>query len=251
MGDPASAVRCAGGRLLRVFITSFASGPWQSNCYLVAGTSSPGSDCVIVDPGYGADANARRMVELHEVRPAAILLTHGHLDHIGAAAALAAEYRIPTWIHPADRHLLTSPGAGLPPEWLPMMESLIGGDSLDEPWLVKELDDGTEVELAGLGFRVRHAPGHTEGSVLSLCEYPDDADVSAIMFSGDVLFAGSIGRTDLPGSDTSAMRTTIESVLLSLPDDVVALPGHGSQTSIGYERETNPYLNADFWRNQP
>ncbi|WP_028708543.1 MBL fold metallo-hydrolase [Propionicicella superfundia] len=233
-----------------MFITSFASGQWQSNCYLVAGSAAPGTDCVIVDPGWGADEMARRLVERHRLRPVAILLTHGHLDHIGAAHGLAAEYEIETWIHPADRRLLREPGAGLPPDWAPMLRALAGSETLPEPWLVRELDDLMELDLGGLGLRIRHAPGHTGGSVLALCDYPDDPEVSAVMFSGDVLFAGSIGRTDLPGSDHDAMRRSLEVQILSLPDDVVALPGHGAQTSIGYERVTNPYLQSDYWRNQ-
>lgn len=234
-----------------MFITSFASGPWQSNCYLVAASAAADSDCVIVDPGIGSDKMAKAMVERHRLRPRSILLTHGHLDHVGAAHILAAEYNIETWIHPADRHLLRTPGVGLPPEWAPMVRAILDGDTLPEPWHVRELDGETQVDMAGLGFSIRTAPGHTMGSVLSLLDYPDDDSVSAVVFSGDVLFAGSVGRTDLPGSDDDAMRATLKTKVLSLPDDVVALPGHGAQTSIGYERETNPYLRADNGRNQP
>lgn len=233
-----------------MLITSFASGQWQSNCYLVAASAAPGSDCVIVDPGWGSGQMARKLVERHGLRPAAILLTHGHLDHIGAARELATEYEVETWVHPADRRLLREPLSGLPKDWGTMLRALIGGDTLAEPWLVKELDDSMELDLGGVGFRIHHAPGHTSGSILALCDYPDDPQVSAVMFSGDVLFAGSIGRTDLPCSNDSEMRRSLEVQILSLPDDVVALPGHGSQTSIGYERATNPYLQSDYWRNK-
>lgn len=233
-----------------MFISSFASGQWQSNCYLVGASAAPGSDCVIVDPGWGSDKMARKLVERHKVRPVAILLTHGHIDHVGSAASLAAEYEIETWIHPADRKLLREPGSGLPRDWAPMLKLMIGKESLPEPWLVKELEDKTELDLGGVGFSLRQAPGHTPGSVLALCDYPDDPETAGVLFSGDVLFAGAIGRTDLPGGDSFQMGRSIETEILTLDDSIVALPGHGSQTSIGRERATNPYLQSDFWRNQ-
>lgn len=217
---------------------------------MVAEQDTAGAECVIVDPGWGAAETARNLIAQRGLRPVAILLTHGHLDHVGAAAPLAAEFGIQTWIHPADRHLLTTPGAGLPAEWAPMLQSLTGVERLPEPKLVKEIDPASPLDLAGIEFSFRWAPGHTAGSLLTFVDYPDDESVSGIVFSGDVLFAGSIGRTDLPGSDPEAMRRTVERELLTLDDGIVALPGHGAQTSIGYERATNPYLQPDFWRNQ-
>ncbi len=231
-----------------MFIASFASGQWQSNCYLVA--PAAGSDCIIVDPGWGAGEIALKTMQRHELRPVAILLTHGHLDHIGAAAALAAEFEIATWIHPADRHLLSDPQAGLPRDWAPMLHALIGADRLPEPWLVKDLESGAELDLANIGMHVRFAPGHSGGCVMFETDYPDDADVGGLLFSGDVLFQGSIGRTDLPGSSAPQMWTSLQDQVLTLADDVVALPGHGSQTSIGAERATNPFLTEEFWRDQ-
>jgi glyoxylase-like metal-dependent hydrolase (beta-lactamase superfamily II) len=119
---------------------------------------------------------------------------------------------------------------------------LLGGRyEFVEPDDVAELADGSRLELAGLTVTVDHTPGHTEGSVTFRTPYDGD-DVSDVMFAGDLLFAGSIGRTDLPGGDHVTMLETLRAKVLTLPDDVVVLPGHGEQTSIGRERATNPFL---------
>jgi glyoxylase-like metal-dependent hydrolase (beta-lactamase superfamily II) len=118
-----------------------------------------------------------------------------------------------------------------------------GGYSWAEPDDVRELGDGQKLELAGLTFVVDHAPGHTEGSVTFRTPYAEvNPDISELMFSGDLLFAGSIGRTDLPGGDHAKMLRSLTTKVLPLADDVVVLPGHGEQTSIGRERATNPFL---------
>ena len=151
----------------------------------------------------------------------------------------AGSYDATAWIHPADRHLLTDPMAGISPETASM---LLGGSyEFAEPDVVAELGDGQLLELAGVGFAVDHTPGHTQGSVTFRTPYDRD-EVSELMFAGDLLFAGSIGRTDLPGGDHATMLDTLRDKVLTLPDDVVVLPGHGEQTSIGRERVTNPYL---------
>jgi glyoxylase-like metal-dependent hydrolase (beta-lactamase superfamily II) len=116
-----------------------------------------------------------------------------------------------------------------------------GGYEFAEPDAVEELGDRQALELAGLSFTVDHTPGHTAGSVTFRTPY-DEQDVSELMFSGDLLFAGSIGRTDLPGGDHPTMLRSLRDRVLPLADDVVVLPGHGEQTSIGRERATNPYL---------
>ena len=120
---------------------------------------------------------------------------------------------------------------------------MLGGDyTLAEPDDVRELADAQELELAGLRFVVDHTPGHTEGSVTFRSPYPDADEVSEVMFSGDLLFAGSIGRTDLPGGDHPTMLHSLATKVLPLADDIVVLPGHGEQTTIGRERATNPFL---------
>jgi glyoxylase-like metal-dependent hydrolase (beta-lactamase superfamily II) len=156
---------------------------------------------------------------------------------------VAGTYDATAWIHPADRHLLADPMQGMSAETTAM---LLGGDyRFAEPDDVRELDDGVDLELAGLRFVVDHTPGHTRGSVTFRTPYGEahgQADVSEVMFSGDLLFAGSIGRTDLPGGDHPTMLRSLSTKVLPLADDIVVLPGHGEQTSIGRERATNPFL---------
>jgi glyoxylase-like metal-dependent hydrolase (beta-lactamase superfamily II) len=220
-----------------VLIAGFPAGSWAANCYVVA--TSAGSECVVVDPGQDAAAGIAEIIEEHRLKPVAVLLTHGHLDHMWSVTPVAGTYDATAWIHPSDRHLLTDPMSGISPETASM---LIGGRyQFTEPDDVAELADGQRLELAGLEVVVDHTPGHTEGSVTFRTPYGGD-DVSEVMFAGDLLFAGSIGRTDLPGGDHATMLETLRRKVLSLPDDVVVLPGHGEQTSIGRERATNPFL---------
>jgi glyoxylase-like metal-dependent hydrolase (beta-lactamase superfamily II) len=220
-----------------VFIAGFPAGPWGTNCYVVA--TGPGAECVVIDPGKDAAAGVDQVVREHRLKPVAVLLTHGHVDHMWSVTPVAGTYDATAWIHPADRHLLTDPLAGISRESASM---LLGGHyEFTEPDDVAELADGQRLELAGLEVVVDHTPGHTEGSVTF--RTPDALDdISEVMFAGDLLFAGSIGRTDLPGGDHVAMLDTLRRKVLSLPDDVVVLPGHGEQTSIGRERATNPFL---------
>jgi hydroxyacylglutathione hydrolase len=221
-----------------VLIAAFPAGPWGTNCYVVA--TAPGSECVVVDPGMEATEGVARVVEEHRLKPVSVLVTHGHVDHMFCVAPVAGGYDATAWIHPSDRHLLTDPLAGMSPETARMM---LGGDySWEEPDDVRELTDLQELELAGVRFVVDHTPGHTEGSVTFRTPYPDLDDVSEVMFSGDLLFAGSIGRTDLPGGDHPTMLHSLATKVLPLADDIVVLPGHGEQTTIGRERATNPFL---------
>jgi hydroxyacylglutathione hydrolase len=221
-----------------VLIAAFPAGPWGTNCYVVA--TAPGTECVVVDPGMEATEGVARVVEEHRLKPVSVLVTHGHVDHMFCVAPVAGGYDATAWIHPNDRHLLTDPMAGMAPETARMM---LGGDySWEEPDDVRELTDLQEVELAGVRFVVDHTPGHTEGSVTFRAPYPDLDDVSEVMFSGDLLFAGSIGRTDLPGGDHPTMLHSLATKVLPLADDIVVLPGHGEQTTIGRERAANPFL---------
>jgi glyoxylase-like metal-dependent hydrolase (beta-lactamase superfamily II) len=221
-----------------VLIAGFPAGPWGTNCYVVA--TAPGSECVVVDPGMEATEGVARVVEEHRLKPVSVLVTHGHVDHMWCVAPVAGGYDATAWIHPHDRHLLADPMAGMSRETAQM---LLGGDySWEEPDDVRELGDLQELELAGIRFVVDHTPGHTPGSVTFRSPYPDLDDVSEVMFSGDLLFAGSIGRTDLPGGDHPTMLRSLAGKVLTLPDDIVVLPGHGEQTTIGRERATNPFL---------
>jgi glyoxylase-like metal-dependent hydrolase (beta-lactamase superfamily II) len=193
----------------------------------------------VIDPGKDAADGVADVVREHRLKPVAVLVTHGHVDHMWCVAPVAGTYDATAWIHPSDRHLLSDPMAGMSAETTRMM--LGAGYTWAEPDDVRELGDGQILELAGLRFAVDHTPGHTQGSVTFRTPYDRD-DVSDLMFSGDLLFAGSIGRTDLPGGDHPTMLRSLTTKVLPLADDVVVLPGHGEQTSIGRERATNPFL---------
>jgi glyoxylase-like metal-dependent hydrolase (beta-lactamase superfamily II) len=201
--------------------------------------TGPGSECVVVDPGKDAASGVADIVREHRLKPVSVLVTHGHVDHMWCVAPVAGTYDATAWIHPSDRHLLADPMAGMSRESTRMM---LGGDyTWAEPDDVQELADGEKLELAGLTFVVDHTPGHTQGSVTFRTPYERD-DISEVMFSGDLLFAGSIGRTDLPGGDHPTMLRSLTTKVLPLADNIVVLPGHGEQTSIGQERATNPFL---------
>ncbi len=228
-----------------MLIAGFPAGPWGTNCYVVA--TEPGAECVVIDPGKDAAAGVDQVVREQRLKPVAVLVTHGHIDHMWSVTPVAGAYDATAWIHPKDRALLADPMRGMSPETAGM---LLGGKyTFTEPDRVEELADGQDLSLAGLRLRVDHAPGHTEGSVTFRTPYDepgnvpgDEQSVSEVMFSGDLLFAGSIGRTDLPGGDHQAMLRSLREKVLTLPDDVVVLPGHGEQTSIGRERAVNPFL---------
>ncbi|MFZ1411540.1 MAG: MBL fold metallo-hydrolase [Micropruina sp.] len=228
-----------------MFLASFPAGPWQANCYLAA--AEAGAECVIVDPGVDASEGVRSLVAEHDLTPAGILLTHGHIDHVATAAALAREYGVPCWIHPEDRLLLTDPAAGLSSDSRTLLAQLFGDERFEEPPDLRMLDE-RGFELGGLEFSVVHAPGHRPGCVMFGVAYGGHPEIDRVMFTGDVVFAGSIGRTDLPGGDSDVMRETLITKVLALPDTAALLPGHGPQTVMARERATNPYLHTDFLR---
>ena len=220
-----------------MLIAGFPAGPWGTNCWVAA--TGPGSECIVIDPGKDSAPGVESLVREHRLKPVAVLVTHGHIDHMWSVAPVSGTYDATAWIHPDDRAMLSDPLAGMSPESARMM---LGVDvTFAEPDDVRELADGQELELAGLRLVVDHTPGHTRGSVTFRTPY-DQPDVSELMFSGDLLFAGSIGRTDLPGGDPEAMLRSLATRVLPLRDDIVVLPGHGEQTSIGRERAMNPFL---------
>lgn len=231
--------------MIVVFLASFASGPWQANCYLVA--PAAGRECVIIDAGLEAAEVVRGAVTEHGLTPVGVVATHGHIDHVANATELADGYGVPLWIHPADRHLLTDPAAGLGEDSRDLLARFLPGP-YREPADVRPLDPDAGLSLAGLEFSLTHAPGHTAGCVLLGLPYADDK-IGSLVFTGDVLFADSVGRTDLPGGDPETMRATLAGPVLALPDDAAILPGHGTQTLMARERATNPYLQPAFLRN--
>lgn len=227
-----------------MLVAGFPAGAFAANCYVVA--SAPGAECVIVDPGQDAERGIDELLAEHRLKPAAVLLTHGHIDHVWSVAPVCGAKGIPAYIHPDDRALLSDPAKGFP---LGTGQQLFGGLEFTEPDDVKELADGMTLSLVGLEIVVNHAPGHTEGSVTF--RLPLDSPITApgkskidggVFFSGDLLFAGSIGRTDLPGGDYPTILRSLARVCLALPDETVVLSGHGPQTTIGTERRTNPFL---------
>jgi hydroxyacylglutathione hydrolase len=218
-----------------VLIAGFPAGAFAANCYVVA--PAAGEQCVIIDPGQDAGPGIEEILAEHRLRPAAVLLTHGHLDHVWSVAPVCGARGIPAYIHPADRVLLSDPARGFP---LGMGQELYGGLRFTEPDDVQELADGSVLDLVGLSIVVDHAPGHTQGSVTFRLPGPLD---EGVLFSGDLLFAGSIGRTDLPGGDYATILRSLAKTL-TLPDETLVLSGHGPQTTIGAERHSNPFLTG-------
>jgi hydroxyacylglutathione hydrolase len=216
-----------------MLVKSFEAAAFGTNCYVLA--AGPGEPCVIVDPGIGVVTNLDALLLEEGLRPAAVLLTHGHLDHCFSVAPVCDARGITAYVHPGDRQMLADPAKGLSAG---LTEMFGGRLTYSEPEDVAPLPDGGVINVAGLELTVDHAPGHTRGSVLFRFTAADEE----ACLSGDVLFAGSIGRTDLPGGSMDEMVVSLRDKILTLDDDIVVLPGHGPATTIGRERRTNPYL---------
>lgn len=219
-------------------ITGFPAGMLQCNCYVLA--ERAGTDAVIVDPGQRVMGQLRRILDENRLTPAAVLLTHGHIDHMWSAQKVSDTYGCPTYIHPEDRFMLTDPIHGLGPR----VAQLAAGAFFREPKQVVELDrDSDKIDLGSVTVNVDHTPGHTRGSVVFRVAQAakNDADV---VFTGDTLFERSVGRTDLFGGSGRALLTSILEKLFVLDDQTVVLPGHGNSTTIGAERRFNPFLEG-------
>ncbi|PID96169.1 MAG: MBL fold metallo-hydrolase [Actinomycetales bacterium] len=227
-----------------MLVVGFPAAAFATNCFVLA--TGPGEDALVVDPGVGVEEPLREVLKEHRLRPAAVLLTHGHLDHVYAVTPVCGASGIAAYIHDDDAYRLHDPLAQIDAGMLWMMEQEFGGKATwKEPDDVRRVADGEVLELAGLALTVEHAPGHTEGSVVfTVPERPDgvNVEVNSTLVAGDVLFAGSIGRCDLPGGDEAAMNRSLRDVILPMPDDRLVLPGHGPLTTIGLERQRNPFL---------
>jgi hydroxyacylglutathione hydrolase len=222
-----------------VLVRGFPAQAFDTNCYVVA--PAPGEQCVVVDPGIGVQGQLDEVLREQRLQPVAVLLTHGHLDHTFSVTPVCGAKGIPALIHPDDRDQLADPAKYLSPQ-----AGAIFGGRLEwtEPDDVQLLDPSSPLDLAGLRIGIDVAPGHTPGSVVfRLPGHEEDGEATPpLLLSGDVLFAGAIGRTDLPGGSWEQMQASLASVILPMADETVVLPGHGPSTTIGRERAGNPYL---------
>lgn len=203
-------------------IRSMVLGMISTNCYIIMHKET--KQALIVDPADRLDVISQ-MVTLMQAKPCAVLLTHGHFDHMSEAGAVKKKYDIPIYAHEAEERLLADPGLNLSGNWAQPVA--LKADVL--------LKDGQELFLAGFSIKVLHTPGHTPGGC---CYYIADEKV---LFSGDTLFYCSVGRTDFPGSSSRQMQESLNRLLTELPEDTDVLPGHGDCTTIGFEKRNNPY----------
>ena len=209
-------------------IEGYTLGVFASNCYIAAGRA--GDSAVVIDSGEGAGEVIKERLAAHGLRLEALLLTHGHIDHIWGAADVADTAGVPAYIHPADRYMIDDPGAALG-------RMGMGKMTVATPADVRDLADGDRFTFGDLHIEVRHTPGHTPGH----CVFITDG----ILFSGDLIFRGSIGRTDFPGGSLEELMDSIRRVVLPMGDDVAVLSGHGPETTVGVERTSNPFVLAD------
>jgi hydroxyacylglutathione hydrolase len=207
-----------------VKISRLTVGPFEENTYLVADDGA--QQCVLIDPGDEAPRIVRTVRE-SGAELKAIWLTHAHIDHIGAVAAVKREWNVPVYLHPADATLYAAGAA----------QASFYGLNFEQPDPPEEkLADGHRVRVGTLEFEVLHVPGHSPGLVVF--------HGNGVLIAGDLLFAGSIGRTDLPFSNPVDMEASLARIMGLLGNETIVHPGHGPSTSIGRERATNPFVNG-------
>jgi hydroxyacylglutathione hydrolase len=220
------------------YIEGMALGAWQANCYIL-GDEELGR-AVVIDPGEGATAVVQERLEARNVTCEAVLLTHGHLDHIWSVPDLVARFDAPVLLHEGDRYLWDDPArafGNLPPGALEAQF----GFTWDPPHdALETFTDGTTFTLAGARIEARHTPGHTPGSSVFLLT--DTGEDDPLLLSGDLIFAGSVGRTDFPRGSWEEQMESLKRVVLPLDDATWILSGHGAETTVGKERATNPFL---------
>jgi hydroxyacylglutathione hydrolase len=209
-------------------IEGYTLGVFASNTYIAAGRG--GDSAVVIDPGQDAGELVKERLEAHGLKLEAVLLTHGHIDHIWSAAEVADSAGVPAYIHPGDKYMIDDPGAALGRMGMGKMQVATPAD-------VRDLSEGDRFTYGDLELETRHTPGHTPGHCVFI--------TNGILFSGDLIFQGSIGRTDFPGGSLDDLMESIRRVVLPMEDDTVILSGHGPETTVGVERRTNPFVLAD------
>jgi glyoxylase-like metal-dependent hydrolase (beta-lactamase superfamily II) len=209
-----------------MILERFTVGPFAENCYLIGKAPR----IAIVDPG-GESERIAATIDEHGWKPEAILLTHGHIDHVAHCCHLAERYSLPVYMHRADLFLLQS-------AQFPEFAKMLGARPCPEP--TGYLEEGVPVEVAGLRLRVLHTPGHTPGSVCLLDEESGEALV------GDTVFYRGVGRTDLPGGDFAKLADSVRERLFAVTGDFRLWPGHGPETRLEEERQENPFFGANI-----
>jgi glyoxylase-like metal-dependent hydrolase (beta-lactamase superfamily II) len=208
-------------------LEGYAVGAWSSNTYIIA--ARRGETAVVVDAGQDAAPLLTERLAAGGLTAEALLITHGHIDHIWSAAEFCETAGVEAWMHPDDQWLLDNPAAAL------------GASGARLPFTpltrFNPLSEGQRLSFAGLDIDVRHTPGHTPGSCVFV--------TNGIVFSGDLIFQGSIGRTDFPRGSLDDLMDSIRRVILPLDDEVTILSGHGPETTVGAERRSNPFVLAD------
>jgi hydroxyacylglutathione hydrolase len=231
------------------FVVGAPLGRWQTNCYVIGDRDL--ETAVVVDPGEDGESWVPEILGQLEVTCERILLTHAHLDHLWSVPDLAAKLDVPVHLHSDDRWLWDDPAAGI---GMPaaMLEELTG-TAWDPPTeRLEDLADGQQLAVAGTSLTVRHTPGHTPGHVVFLADGLVGAEVlfgrplreptGDMLFSGDLIFAGSVGRTDFPRGSHEQLLESIDQAVLPLEDDTLILSGHGPETTVGLERSRNPFV---------
>lgn len=204
-------------------VDQYVVGQVQTNCYVLVNAET--KECLVIDPGAAAVQLAER-IRRDGYKPVAVLLTHGHFDHAGAAEALAEDFGVKIYAHEAEKETLSDSRKNV--SWMVGAEECYHADEY--------VSDEQELDLAGFHIRVLHTPGHTEGGCCYYLPYEE------VLFSGDTLFAQSVGRTDFPGGSMSQIVRSIKEKLMVLPEQTTVYPGHNDVTSIESERMYNPYL---------